>query len=924
MTHYNFKAIEKKWQQYWHNNKTYRTSIDTTKPKYYILDMFPYPSGEGLHVGHPLGYIASDIIARYKRSQGYAVLHPMGFDAFGLPAEQFAIQTGQHPAITTAKNSERYTQQLQSLGLSYDWERAVSTCDPSYYKWTQWIFLQLFNSWYDTTLQKARPIEELISLFEQNGNTAIIASCSKDVSLFTAQEWQKMDETAKQQYLLAYRLAFLENTTVNWCPELRTVLANEEVKDGLSERGNYPVIRKQMKQWSLRITAYADRLLTDLDNLKWPSATKEMQRNWIGKSIGAEINFTVLATSEEYTISVFTTRPDTIFGVTYLALSPEHFLSTIVSTKEQKAAIETYITESLNRSERDRLANVNHTSGVFTGAYAIHPFTGKRLPIWVTDYVLAGYGTGAIMGVPAHDSRDYTFAKKFQLPILSVIAGKDVTQEAYDTKEGSMIASNFLDGLSTQIAAQSILQKLEELQIGKQKTTYRLRNAIFSRQRYWGEPFPIYYKDNIPYALDEKDLPLELPVMASYQPTATGEPPLGNIPTWKTADGFPLELSTMPGWAGSSWYFFRYMDPYNENHFVGQSAQTYWQFVDLYLGGPEHTTGHLLYARFWTKFLYDLGYVTTEEPFKELIHQGMIQNKSNLVYRIKGTNKFVSYKLKSSYHTTTMHVATDLVKENVLNIEAFKNWRSDLKNATFILESGEYICGSEVEKMSKSKYNTINPETIIAQYGADTLRIYTMFLGPIEQSKPWDMHGIEGIFRFLIKVWKLFYGDKGQTVLTNDSPNPDIQKIMHKTIKKVEEAIGRYAFNTAISTLMICVNELTTYKCNHKIVLRNLVILLAPFAPHIAEELWESLGNTSSITTCPFPKYHEAYLKEESYEYPIAINGKMRAKLTFKIDTPAEAIEQQIIAYEGIQKWIHNQVIKKIIIIPQKMINIVL
>jgi leucyl-tRNA synthetase len=923
MNHYDFKAIEQKWQQYWEDHQTFCTAIVPNKPKYYILDMFPYPSGEGLHVGHPLGYIASDIVARYKRSKGYEVLHPMGFDAFGLPAEQFAIQTGQHPAVTTAQNIQRYKQQLSQLGLSYDWNRSISTCKPAYYKWTQWIFLQLFNSWYDTNLQKARPIDELIILFERQGNQQVQASCEREITLFTAQQWQGMNEEEKQQHLLAYRLAFLENTTVNWCPELGTVLANEEVKDGLSERGGYPVIRKQMKQWSLRITAYADRLLAGLDNLQWPFSTKEMQRNWIGRSTGAKLNFITISNGQEYNISVFTTRPDTLFGITYLALSPEHPLAKSITTNSRRADIETYVTQATNRSERERLADVNRITGVFTGAYAIHPFTKQPLPIWIADYVLAGYGTGAVMGVPAHDSRDYAFAKHFQLPIIQVITGGDITQEAYEVKEGTLVNSSFLDGLSVQDATEQMTQKLEALGIGKQEITYRLRNAIFSRQRYWGEPIPVYYKNDIPYPLSIEELPLELPSLTSFKPTSTGEPPLGHAPNWKTKEGYPIELSTMPGWAGSSWYFFRYMDPNNEANLVGLTAQSYWQAVDLYLGGAEHTTGHLLYARFWTKFLYDLGYVNVEEPFQELIHQGMIQGRSNFVYRIKGTNQFVSYNLRHTYNTVPMHVDIHLVKNDILDLEEFKKWRPDLQTANFILENGQYICGSEIEKMSKSKYNTVNPDTIVAQYGADTLRLYTMFLGPIEQAKPWDTNGIEGVFRFLVKVWRLFHSEK-QSEATHDTPTKEEQKAIHKAIKKVEGDINRYAFNTAVSNLMICVNELTALKCNNRHILANLVLILAPFAPHLAEELWKILGHGDSITQASFPSYEEKYLHEQAYEYPIAINGKVRAKIDFTIEASQEEIEQQVLSHTSIQKWIQGQTVKKLIIIPNKMVNIVI
>jgi leucyl-tRNA synthetase len=920
MTPYNFQAIEQKWQQYWEDQQTYRAVANPHKPKYYVLDMFPYPSGEGLHVGHPLGYIATDIIARYKRSKGYEVLHPMGFDAFGLPAEQYAIQTGQHPAITTAKNTQRYQQQLRQLGLSYDWDRAIITSDPSYYKWTQWIFIQLFNSWYDTQLQQARPIQELVTIFEQQGNQHVQASCDNEAVFFTAQQWQAMDKADQQRHLLSYRLAFLENTMVNWCPELGTVLANEEVKDGLSERGGYPVIRQQMKQWSLRITAYADRLLAGLDHLNWPASTKEMQRNWIGKSVGAAINFITEVNDQQHTITVFTTRPDTIFGVTFIALSPEHPLATAICTPAQKASLEHYIATAINRSERDRLTAVNKVTGAFTGAYALHPLSQKPIPIWVSDYVLAGYGTGAVMGVPAHDSRDYAFAKQFQLPIIQVITGGNIHQAAHEAQEGSLINSDFLNGLSVQAATQQIINKLEALQIGKSKVTYRLRNAIFSRQRYWGEPFPIYYQDGLPYALSEKELPLELPTLTNYKPTATGQPPLGNASNWKTKEGHPLELNTMPGWAGSSWYFFRYMDPHNTQQFVSPAAQAYWQAVDLYVGGSEHTTGHLLYARFWTKFLYDLGYINVEEPFQQLIHQGMIQSRSSLVYRIKGTNQFVSHNLRQQYETTSMHIAIDLVdKDNVLHIEAFKKWRPDLQDATFILEDGQYICGSEVEKMSKSKHNTITPDQVVAQYGADTLRLYLMFLGPIDQAKPWDMHGIEGIFRFLLKVWRLFHSAH----FASETPNPAAQKVIHQTIKKISEDIERFSFNTAVSNLMICVNKLTALQCTNRQVLQQLVLLLAPFAPHLAEELWQLLGHTSSVTQEPFPTYEEAYLQEENYEYPVAINGKVRAKINFSWSMSRQEIEAAVRAHEAIQKWIQEKPIQKMIIVPHQMINVV-
>ncbi len=920
MTAYNFKSIEPKWQSYWSTHQTFRANEDTSKPKYYILDMFPYPSGEGLHVGHPLGYIATDIVARYKRSKGYNVLYPMGFDAFGLPAEQYAIQTGQHPAITTAKNIARYKQQLQQIGLSYDWNREIATCDPAYYQWTQWIFKCLFNSWYDTQLNKARPIQELISIFEQTGNSRLQAATAEDISLFSAQDWQKMTEPAKQKILLSYRLAFLEETTVNWCPELGTVLANEEVKDGVSERGGYPVLQKKMQQWSLRITAYADRLLEGLETVDWPIPTKEMQRKWIGRSTGAVINFEVVG--QKYTIAVFTTRPDTIFGVSYLAIAPEHPLVPTLTTAEYQEAVQTYITQATNRSERDRLADVKHISGQFTGAYAVHPFTGQPIPIWIADYIVEGYGTGAIMAVPAHDSRDYSFAQHFQLPIIPVIADVDISQEAYTDKTGVLTNSDFLNGLGVEAAIQKAIQQLEALQIGKAKTTYRLRNAIFSRQRYWGEPFPIYYKAGMPYTLPDEDLPLELPPVKDYKPTPTGQPPLANATSWQAKTGEPLELNTMPGWAGSSWYFFRYMDPHNTERFVGADKQAYWQAVDLYVGGAEHTTGHLIYARFWTKFLYDLGYVDIEEPFSKLINQGMIQGKSSFVYRIKGTNQFVSYNLRNQYDTVPMHVSIEFVQNNILDIAAFKKWRPELDTATFVLEDGKYICGSEVEKMSKSKYNVVNPDAIIEKYGADTLRLYTMFLGPIDQSKPWDTHGIEGVFRFLVKVWRLFHPT--DTVLHDQAPTQAQLKVIHKTIKKIEDDIQRYAFNTAVSNLMIGVNELTTLKCYNKAILQDLLVLLAPFAPHLAEELWQHLGHTQSITLAPFPTYQEQYLQETAYEYPVAVNGKLRTKLTFSLDMTPQAMEQQVLAHETIQKWLQGQKPKKVIIVSQKMINIVI
>ena len=921
MPHYDFKAIEQKWQQYWAKHQTFRTQEDPARPKYYVLDMFPYPSGAGLHVGHPLGYIASDVVARYKRSQGYNVLHPMGFDAFGLPAEQYALQTGQHPAKTTAQNSARYQAQLQRLGLSFDWDRSVCTSDPAYYRWTQWIFLQLFHSWYDTALQKARPITALVACLEKEGNVHLQAACDEDTPTITAEAWQQMPAKEQQALLLKYRLAFLAATTVNWCPALGTVLANEEVKEGVSERGGHPVVRQKMQQWSLRMTAYADRLLDGLDALDWPASIKEMQRNWIGKSTGATVTFQ--ATPPQGTalaLEVFTTRPDTIFGVTYLALAPEHPGVQPLTTPAQQAAVAAYVAQAQHRSERERLAAVKCVTGVFTGTYTKHPFTGQLLPIWVADYVVAGYGTGAVMGVPAHDRRDHAFALHGGLPIVPVVAGGNVQAAAYEAQEGRLINSAFLDGLTVQEATARVVQKLEATQLGQRKTTFRLRNAIFSRQRYWGEPFPIFYQDGMPYALPEAALPLALPAVKTYRPTPTGQPPLGHADHWQTAEGYPLELSTMPGWAGSSWYFLRYMDPHNAQAFVSPQAQAYWQAVDLYIGGAEHATGHLLYARFWMHFLYDLGHVSVQEPFQKLINQGMIQGQSCFVYRIKGTQQWVSHGLSKQYDTVPMHVSIDLVKDGVLDTEAFKQWRPEFQTATFILEDGQYRCGSEVEKMSKSKHNVVNPDPIIDQYGADTLRLYTLFLGPLEQAKPWDTRGIEGVFRFLHKLWQLFHPAQG---LTTAPPPAAALKVLHKTIKKVQDAMERYALNTAVSAFMICVNELTALSCCHQAVLQALVVLLAPFAPHMAEALWQHLGHTSSVAHAPCPRWDAQYLQEDTFEYPITVNGKVRARLALALDAPHAMIEQQVLAAASIQPWLQGKPVKKVIIVPQRIVNVV-
>lgn len=924
MEHYDFRAIEQKWQRHWAEHSTFKTQVRGDQPKYYVLDMFPYPSGAGLHVGHLLGYVASDVIARYKRAQGYNVLHPMGFDAFGLPAEQYALQTGQHPGTTTVQNMQHYTAQMQRLGLAIDWDRGFHTSDPAYYRWTQWIFIQLFHSWYDTRLQKARPIKALVTQLAQAGNSNVEAACDTDTPTVTAEVWQQMTEQEQQALLLKYRLAFLEETTVNWCPELSTVLANEEVKGGLSERGGYPVVSKKMQQWSLRITAYATRLLEDLSTLDWPTSVKEMQRHWIGMSRGAMIVFEAKTAADTlHAVEIFTSRPETIFGVTYLVLAPEHSLVQPLTTATQQSAVNDYVSQAKNRSERERLADVKRVTGVFTGNYARHPFSGQLLPIWVSDYVLAGYGSGAVMGVPAHDSRDHAFAQHFDLPIIRVITTKDTAPGDHEQGEEKLINASFLNGLTLREAREAILTKLIEHQIGRPTTTLRLRNAVFSRQRYWGEPFPIYYKDGMPYSLPDNALPLKLPNIKTYQPTATGNPPLGHADHWHTSAGYPLELSTMPGWASSSWYCFRYMDPHNENHFVSPSAQSYWQAVDLYMGGAEHATGHLLYARFWTKFLYDLGYVNTKEPFQKLINQGMIQAPSCFVYRVKGTQQFVSRGYRHKYDTVPMRVLVDLVKDDVLDIEEFRRWRPGLEKATFILEEGKYFCGREIEKMSKSKYNVVNPDVLTAQYGADTLRIHTLFLGPLEQSKLWNIHGIEGAFRFLSRLWRLFEDATEQVVVKDTAPPTEVLRILHRTIKKMQDAIEQCTFNTAISALMICVKELTMLPCRYRIVLKNLLVLLAPFAPHIAEELWQRLGHDTSITTVPWPRWDAQYLVEHSFEYPIAINGKVRAHMLFGVETAWQEIEKRVLANTSIQKWTQGRAPKKVIVVPQRIVNIV-
>ncbi len=930
MSEYDFSKIEPAWQAYWEKNNSFQTENNLSKPKYYVLDMFPYPSGAGLHVGHPLGYIASDIVARYKRLQGFNVLHPMGFDAFGLPAEQYAIQTGQHPAVTTEVNTKRYKEQLQQLGFSYDWNREVKTSDPNYYKWTQWIFKQLFNSWYNKKTDKAESIENLISLFEKEGN-ATIEAVREDTVLyfyFSADEWKKFTEKQQQEILLQYRLAYLADTMVNWCPELGTVLANEEVKDGVSERGGYPVIRKKMQQWCLRITAYADRLLKDLEQIDWPAPIKEMQEYWIGKSEGAEITFesTVKIHPDlaPKSIVVYTTRPDTIFGVSYLALAPDSENADTFCTKETDKQVKEYIEKTKNRSERDRMSEVNKLSGVFTGLYALHPFTKKQIPIWIADYVLAGYGTGAVMGVPAHDARDYAFANYAHLPIQQVIEGVDISKEAYEEKKGKMINSDFLNGLEVSEAIKKSIQEIEKQKIGSGKTNYRLRDAIFSRQRYWGEPFPIYYKDGMPYVVENNQLPVELPEIDAYKPTETGEPPLARAKNWKTKEGYPFEASTMPGWAGSSWYFYRYMDSTNNDEFVSKKAESYWQEVDLYIGGSEHATGHLLYARFWTKFLFDLGYVSKQEPFKKLINQGMIQGTSCIIYRLNGSNKFISAVLKDKYETVPIHIDVNLVENNNVDLNKLRQWRNDFRESEFELENGKFICDTAVEKMSKRWYNVVTPDSVCDKYGADTLRLYEMFLGPLEQSKPWNTNGIEGVSKFLRKFWRLFHDERGNWNVSDENPTRDELKILHKTIKKVEEDIENFSFNTSVSSFMICVNELGSLKCNKKVILQDLVVIISPYAPHIAEELWKLLGNKNSIIESSFPKWNQDYLTENEIEYPISVNGKVRLKMTFSVDTPSGDIEKVVLASEQVQKWLESKNPKKVIIVPKKIINIVI
>ena len=920
---YNFKEVEKKWQSYWQENKTYRVEVDPSKPKYYVLDMFPYPSGAGLHVGHPLGYIASDIYSRYKHLKGFNVLHPMGYDAYGLPAEQYAIQTGQHPAITTEKNIRRYREQMDKIGFSFDWDREIRTCDPEYYKWTQWTFIQMFNSFYCYDEQKAMPITELVKAFETVGTQGLNVACGEEMN-FTAEEWKRKSTKEQQEILLNYRLAYLADTMVNWCPQLGTVLANDEVKEGLSLRGGYPVVQKKMRQWSLRVSAYAQRLLDGLDNIDWSDSLKDIQRNWIGRSQGADVKFDVK--DSDLKLEIFTTRPDTIFGVSFMVLAPESDYVKPLTTPEQADAVAEYLDYVSKRTERERQTEVKKVTGVFTGSYAINPFTNEAIPIWISEYVLSGYGTGAIMAVPGHDSRDYAFAKHFNLPIVPVVddgEGHDMSEGSYDAKAGKMINSGIINGMEVKEAIAYIAGEVEKRGIGKSKINYRLRDAIFSRQRYWGEPFPVYYKDDLPYMLDESKLPLELPEVDKYLPTESGEPPLGRAKNWKTEDGYPLELNTMPGFAGSSAYFLRYMDPHNNNTLVDHEICNYWKNVDLYLGGSEHATGHLIYARFWNMFLYDLGVACEEEPFKKLINQGMIQGRSNFVYRIQGTNTFVSVGLKDQYKTTEIHVDVNIVKNDVLDQDAFRAWMPEYANAEFILENGKYICGWAIEKMSKSMFNVVNPDTIIEEYGADTLRLYEMFLGPLEFSKPWDTQGIDGVYKFLRKFWRLFQVGEDFSV-SDEAPSKEELKVLHKTIKKVEYDIENFSFNTSIPAFMICTNELTALKCNKRAVLEPLVIALAPFAPHMAEELWSLLGHSQSITKESFPKWEEKFLVEDAFEYPVSFNGKVRFKLSMPLTATNADIEAAVKAAPESTKWLEGKEIKKMIIVPKKIVNVVM
>ncbi|MEZ3598563.1 MAG: leucine--tRNA ligase [Paramuribaculum sp.] len=919
---YNHKDIEKRWQNYWKENNVYTTEIDQARPKYYVLDMFPYPSGAGLHVGHPLGYIASDIYSRYKRLQGFNVLHPMGFDAYGLPAEQYAIQTGQHPEITTQKNIARYCEQLNKIGFCYDWNRSIRTCDPEFYRWTQWAFIKMFESYYDRSLDRAMPIADLVKHFEEKGSEGVNAACGEELN-FTADEWKAMDEKQKSDTLMNYRIAYLGNTMVNWCPKLGTVLANDEVSEGVSIRGGYPVEQKLMYQWCLRVSAYAQRLLDGLDTIDWTDSLKETQRNWIGRSEGAEMRFPIDGSDIE--LEIFTTRADTVFGVTFMVLAPESEYVEKVTTPERREDVKVYIDSIKNKTERERMID-KKVSGVFTGSYAVNPLTGKKIPVWVSDYVLAGYGTGAIMAVPAHDSRDYAFARHFNLPVIPLIEGADVSEQSFDAKSGRMMNSSSellsLDGLEVKDAIATAKRFIEEKGIGKVKVNYRLRDAIFSRQRYWGEPFPVYYKDGVPHVVAESELPLLLPEVDKYLPTETGEPPLGRAKNWVNSEGFPLELCTMPGFAGSSAYYLRYMDPHNSEALVGKEADSYWRNVDLYIGGTEHATGHLIYSRFWNKFLYDLGCVCEPEPFKKLVNQGMIQGRSNFVYRIKDTNTFVSYNLRDQYDVTPIHVDVNIVNNDILDIDAFRNWRPEFATAEFVLEDGKYVCGYAVEKMSKSMFNVVNPDDIVERYGADTLRLYEMFLGPLEQSKPWDTNGIDGVNRFIKKLWGLFY--KGDNLLVDDSePTRDNLKSIHKLIKKVTSDIEGFSFNTSVAAFMICVNELSQQKCHSRVVLEQLLVLLAPFAPHVAEELWHAVGHDTTVCDAVWPQFNEEYLKEDKVKYAVSFNGKVRFTIEVDADTPSDEVEKTALSHSLAAQWLEGKSVKRVIVVPRKIVNIV-
>lgn len=917
---YNHKEIEARWQKFWRENNTYRTVEDPSRPKFYVLDMFPYPSGAGLHVGHPLGYIASDIFARYKRQQGFNVLHPMGYDAYGLPAEQYAIQTGQHPEITTKKNIARYREQLDKIGFSFDWNREIRTCEPEYYKWTQWAFMQMFNSWYDRNAGKARPIAELTAHFAAHGSEGVNPACSKELS-FTADEWNSLTEKEQQERLMNYRIAYRGETMVNWCAGLGTVLANDEVSEGVSVRGGFPVEQKVMNQWCLRVSAYAQRLLDDLAKVEWSDSLKELQRNWIGRSEGAEMRFPIADSDVE--LEIFTTRADTIFGVTFMVLAPESKYVDMITTPEQRAEVDAYLEAVKHKTERERQIE-KKVSGVFSGAYAINPLTGKKIPVWISDYVLAGYGTGAIMAVPAHDSRDYAFARHFGLPIIPLIEGADVSEESFDAKEGIMTNSEGpklnLNGLTVKEAIARTKEFIESEGIGRVKVNYRLRDAIFSRQRYWGEPFPVYYEDGTPRLMSEDQLPLLLPEVDSYLPTADGEPPLARAKEWHTADGFPIETCTMPGFAGSSAYYLRYMDPRNNEALVGRDKNEYWRNVDLYVGGAEHATGHLIYSRFWNKFLFDLGLVVEPEPFHKLVNQGMIQGRSNLVYRIKDTNTFVSHGLRKDYDVTPIRVDVNIVSNDVLDTEAFRKWRPGFETAEFILEDGKYICGYAVEKMSKSMYNVVNPDMIIERYGADTLRLYEMFLGPLEQSKPWDTNGIDGVNRFIRKLWNLLQKtDFSSTV----QPTKEELKAAHKLVKKVTGDIENFSFNTSVAAMMIAVNELTQLKCTNPQIMSLVMRVIAPFAPHIAEEYWHAAGNEGSVADAPWPEYNEEYLKEASVKYPVSFNGKMRYTVEVPAGAPREEVEKTALGDPAAEKWLDGRTPKKVIVVPGKIVNIV-